>query len=627
MLKSISSKLVTLFISVTALAFIVTSVVFLFAFSRTAYAKKEKALVSGAESMAEFVALDENRVFSSAFNSFVKESVDAIPWVINGSREHPDFANADPEMWPQKWNDLTDEGQKLIGRALVYGEESVTEIFSNALNERTISVIVPILKADKSVAPEYIRSLFFMDGSYYDESSDSYYVFREDSDLPYLINGAVVLNGSLSDTNDLYSDAIGILLIALVVSLLIALIVAVVFSLKITTPINEMKDTAYKIVKGDYDTRVNLPDTTELAGLGTSINELTSKVKRSITKYQNETVKLNNIINNISDGLAAYDENLRLIKYNSALLEICKEDYMDYPDVKETILATLEDGEARTVVHEGEDILRFAVTRIATDNMSNGVLVIVSDISKSERLEKLRNEFVANVSHEFRTPLTIIQGSMEMLQDGIISDPEEIQNCYGRIYNETSALKRLVRDLLDISRFKAGTNKINQAKMNLEELLAGMVANFEPIAAEKKIHLIYEHTDIPQIYADYDRVRQLIIIFIDNAIKFTPENGYIIVSNRVEENLVFTDIKDSGIGIDEKEIPYLFDRFYKADKARGGSETGTGLGLNIAKQIVDLHGGRIDVESKLGKGTTFKVGLPVEWKAPQESDENEEGEI
>ena len=245
--------------------------------------------------MAEFVALDENRVFSSAFNSFVKESVDAIPWVINGSREHPDFANADPEMWPQKWNDLTDEGQKLIGRALVYGEESVTEIFSNALNERTISVIVPILKADKSVAPEYIRSLFFMDGSYYDESSDSYYVFREDSDLPYLINGAVVLNGSLSDTNDLYSDAIGILLIALVVSLLIALIVAVVFSLKITTPINEMKDTAYKIVKGDYDTRVNLPDTTELAGLGTSINELTSKVKRSITKYQNETVKLNNI--------------------------------------------------------------------------------------------------------------------------------------------------------------------------------------------------------------------------------------------------------------------------------------------------------------------------------------------
>ncbi len=623
MLKSISSKLVTLFISVTALVFIVTSVVFLIAFSRMTYAKKEKALVSGAESMAEFVALDENADFSAAFNSFVKESVDATPWVINGSPDNPGFANADPDMWPQKWEHLTDEGQRLISRAMVFGEQSVTECFSNALNERTLSVIVPVLKADKSVTAEEISALGYIDGSYYREENDAYYILKDDSDIPYVIVGAVVLNGSLSDTTDLYSEASGILLIALVISLIIALVVAVVFSLKITTPINEMKDTAYKIVKGDYDTRVELPDTTELAGLGTSINDLTSKVKRSITKYQNETVKLNNIINNISDGLAAYDENLRLVKYNAALLEICKEDYMEYPEVKETILATIEDGESRTVVHEGDEILRFTVSRISTDNMSNGVLVIVSDISKSERLERLRNEFVANVSHEFRTPLTIIQGSMEMLQDGIITDPEEIQNCYGRIYNETSALKRLVRDLLDISRFKAGTNKIKQSVMNLEELLAGMVANFEPIASEKKIHLIYEHAEIPQIYADYDRVRQLIIIFLDNAIKFTPENGYIIVSTRVAENLVFTDIKDSGIGIDEKEIPYLFDRFYKADKSRGGSETGTGLGLNIAKQIVDLHGGRIEVESKLGKGTTFKVGLPTEWKAPREEQKEE----
>ena len=169
----------------------------------------------------------------------------------------------------------------------------------------------------------------------------------------------------------------------------------------------------------------------------------------------------------------------------------------------------------------------------------------------------------------------------------------------------------MVRDLLDTSRFKAGKIKLKPTRVNGVELLTSLTDSLVPVAKEKGIHLVYEHSELPDFWADYDRLRQLIIIFIDNAIKFTSEGGYITVSTYQKDNMGYICFKDTGVGINPEEIPFIFERFYKVDKARGGSETGTGLGLSIAGQIVQLHGGKINVESDVGKGTTFKVMLPL----------------
>ena len=223
----------------------------------------------------------------------------------------------------------------------------------------------------------------------------------------------------------------------------------------------------------------------------------------------------------------------------------------------------------------------------------------------------MRNEFVANVSHEFRTPLTIIRASTEALLDGVVTDEESRMDCYEKIETETTALERLVKDLLDTSKLRAGKMPMHLEEMEAEPLIEKIVENMRMIAEEKNIHINYTPTVLPPLMADYDRLRQLLIIFLDNAIKFTPESGTITVSAYAKDNMAYLCVTDTGVGMSEEDIPYIFERFYKVDKARGGSKTGTGLGLAIAWQIAELHGGTIFVESKLGKGTTFKTLIPL----------------
>jgi two-component system sensor histidine kinase ResE len=372
-----------------------------------------------------------------------------------------------------------------------------------------------------------------------------------------------------------------------------------------------MCSAASQMAKGNYNVRTQFNDKSELSELSYSLNYLASTLESSVMKLKNEKDKLNSIIENISDGLAAFDTNLRLIKYNAALLKLCTQEHFQNPKVKDAIMQVMQTGERSIVVLEDKDILRFTISRIKNEGIVEGVVVIVQDISQSERLEKLRREFVANVSHEFRTPLTIIKGSVEALIDGAIQSEEDRSSYYNRIENETIALERLVKDLLDTSRFKAGKITLEIKKVDVTKILTDLRENLSTIAAEKNIQIIYEKKPLPDVMGDHDRLRQLFIIFIDNAIKFTPNNGTITLSTDMKDNMAYINIRDTGVGISEEDIPFIFERFYKVDKSRGGSETGTGLGLSIAWQIAELHGGTILVESERGKGTLFKILIPI----------------
>ncbi|XCH79152.1 MAG: ATP-binding protein [Candidatus Dehalobacter alkaniphilus] len=244
--------------------------------------------------------------------------------------------------------------------------------------------------------------------------------------------------------------------------------------------------------------------------------------------------------------------------------------------------------------------------------LGNSLDFLASELSqareKIDKLEQVRRDFVANVSHEFRTPLTVIRGSLEALADGTIEQPGDIKRYYGHMLAETRSLERLVQDLLELSRLQSGKIAINFEPVHIPNLLGDVVKSMQTIADSREIQI---HCDIPQdvptAISDYDRLRQLIVIFIDNAIKYSPEKTVVTVSLELDKTFKIT-IQDQGQGIPAEELPYIWDRFYKTDKSRKSS--GTGLGLAIAKHLVQLLNGSVTLDSKIGQGTIVQIDLP-----------------
>lgn len=492
------------------------------------------------------------------------------------------FIATKSSKWPVSVTQLTVDERKLIDKVLNEKEGFVTDKFSANFSKKTLTAVVPVFSQVSSLQkPEII--------------------------------GLVFLNSPKEIDSNLFHSAKALLFIATAVALCATVATSIMLSMRITKPLKEVEDTATQLSRGNYKVRVTPSDTTELKELAFSLNHLAQNLDRTITNLYEEKDKLDKIINNISDGLAAFDMNMRLTKYNAALLKLCKDNQFEDPQVRNMILNVMQTGKLQTIILNGNEVLKFSASRIMNSGISEGAVVIVQDISQQEHLEKLRNEFMANVSHEFRTPLSIIKGSAELLADGALDTEEDKHRYYDRIMTETIALEHLVRDLLDQSKLKAGKIKLNTCMMNAEDLLNDIVEKMKPIAGNKDIKLEFIPCGAPDIDGDYDRLRQISIIFIDNAIKFTPQGGSITVSTRYDDEYLYMSFKDTGMGIAKEDIPFVFERFYKVDKARGGSETGSGLGLSIAWQIADLHKGTITVESELGEGTTFTAVIPL-WK-------------
>lgn len=222
---------------------------------------------------------------------------------------------------------------------------------------------------------------------------------------------------------------------------------------------------------------------------------------------------------------------------------------------------------------------------------------------KSERLEGLRRDFVANISHELRTPVTVIHGSLEALNDGVVTEEIQIKEYYAQMLSESKHLQRLINDLLDLSRLQNTDFQLKMSEVNLNDVLTDAIRSAKSLAKEKNIDIsFYNQAEESDVFGDYGRLRQMIMIILDNAIKFSPENGHIDIKFIKNEDLVLS-ISDEGFGIPQQDLPYIFDRFYKTKS--DDNKTGTGLGLAIAKQIADRHNIKIEVVSEQDKGTEF----------------------
>jgi two-component system phosphate regulon sensor histidine kinase PhoR len=241
-----------------------------------------------------------------------------------------------------------------------------------------------------------------------------------------------------------------------------------------------------------------------------------------------------------------------------------------------------------------------------------GAVGIFRDITEMRLLENRRMEFLSNVSHELRTPLTTIKGFAVTLQDELAEQDDSHLNHYVDIIDrEVDRLSRLVNDLLDISLIESGKIKLNYQRISLNTIVEQAVRQFEGKAKEANIKFSLDLGDKDfQMIGDDDRLTQVFINLIDNSIKYSPEGGTIFISLDEDEDNVYAEVRDTGMGIAEEELPHLFERFYRVEKARSRKYGGTGLGLSIVQAIVADHGGKIDVKSKLNQGTSFKITFP-----------------
>lgn len=480
---------------------------------------------------------------------------------------------------------LPKEADKVIQEVLS-GKESVSQSFSSIYNESTLTVGVPILSSDKQVI------------------------------------GAVLLFAPVTGINETLNRAVRILVISLLAALILAVGLGIFYSMRFTRPLKAMNRTALEMTRGNYSARTGINRLDELGQLSNSLDQLATELGHTISQLFQEKGKMNDMISSISEGIIGFDLKLKPINTNAALPGIMNR---SLPYTEETLISDLEtlgiDFDLKEVIESkktahvlkdwnGKKLKLILSPIIDHDEKVTGSVVLIQDISESERLEQFRKDFVANVSHEFRTPLTVIKGSLEAIIDGTIDQPEEIRRYLKRMVSETRSLERLVKDLLELSRLQSEKTSINKEKVHLSSLLEDAVKSLQTLANKKGIRIEYEQnpSDIPPIWGDYDRLRQLFVIFLDNAIKYSPEDTVVTVKSTAGERVEIT-IRDQGYGIPEVELPYIWDRFYKADRAHQGN--GTGLGLAIAKHLIELHKGEVSLQSEWGKGTVVKISLPI----------------
>ncbi len=387
-------------------------------------------------------------------------------------------------------------------------------------------------------------------------------------------------------------------------------------------PVARLRDAAVAMADGHLDTRADDRVEGELGQLGKALNHLSDQLSRNMYNLIVERNRLRNMLNGLSEGIVAIDADGRLTHTNPALGRLIPRaksgQHFADPRMKtipdRTIWADFDrviaTGETVTRNLESKDmILRMKVTPIRDELKAiAGAVGLFSDITQMERLEKTRRDYVSNVSHELRTPLTAMRALVEPLKDGMVTSEADRQRYYDIILREILRLSRLINDQLELSRLQSGTLSIQKTHMKIDDLVYDVCDRYAAIAEEHglKLRVNTDFTQCPMVYANADRLEQMLIILLDNAIKYT-EKGSVSVSARWDDEKVVISVNDTGIGIDEADLPYVFDRFYKVDKAHSGK--GSGLGLSIAKELLKRMGEDIRVTSEKGKGTQFSFTL------------------
>jgi two-component system phosphate regulon sensor histidine kinase PhoR len=410
---------------------------------------------------------------------------------------------------------------------------------------------------------------------------------------------------------------------------LIAASISLLISRRISRPIEKMKKGADHFAAGDLTHRLAAPDSEELASLAEALNQMAAQLDRRIQTIVSQRNELETVLTSMLEGVIAIDNEERIINMNAAAAEFFDRDPEKCQGrglqevirnsalqqfVRQSISSQVPKEDDIGLYHKGEKTLHLQSSPLLDANKEHiGTLVVFNDVTQLRRLEYMRRDFVANVSHEIKTPLTAIKGFVETLQQGSIENPEEAGRFLGIIQKHVDRLSSIVEDLLSLSRIEQEDEgkTLKLEKGDIRAVFHSALQICRSKAEEKNITVAIVGDE--QISARFDRslLEQAVVNLLDNAIKYSePESTIHLKAYRNDlENLI--RVEDQGIGIAKKHLSRLFERFYRVDKARSRKMGGTGLGLAIVKHIAQAHGGNVTVESTLGKGSTFTIHLPL----------------
>ncbi len=433
---------------------------------------------------------------------------------------------------------------------------------------------------------------------------------ENDGYILYIRDNKVEL-GSL--TWVLFSITVQVVMFGLVFAVLLSFLL----SKTLSTPIESITKGAKLLASGQFDRQLTVHSNDEIGVLTQTFNRMATSLQDSLQAVQNERDKLNTLFSHMTDGVAAFDADGKIVLMNPAaetMLGISFRDNLSFADLfGDMEEKPVYDEQGKTAGIEYNRGNRNLLVFIAP--MGGGTMEVIHDITEQHKLEKARREFVANVSHELRTPLTSIKSYTETLMDAQELPRDLTSKFLGVICNEADRMARIVKDLLTLSRLDYGRLDMSYSQFDTKKLLEGV---YYAMVIDAKNH---NHTltlqiadDLPEITADRERIEQVIVNIVSNAVKYTQNGGKILLEGFCEgENVVFR-VTDNGAGIPKEDLPRIFERFYRVDKARSREKGGTGLGLAIASEIVRLHNGTMNLDSTVDVGTTVTITLPIERK-------------
>ena len=411
-----------------------------------------------------------------------------------------------------------------------------------------------------------------------------------------------------------------IIFLAAAIALILTTVFAFFLSSRITYPLRKMREHAFELAKGKFDSKLPITQNDEIGQLAVAFNQMGRQLKHHLEVINQEKEQLSSVLTSMTDAVITFNRDRTILVSNppaEILLQkwfVINGSYPIPPEIYHMLdhVLDFEDKIEEEIEISGA---YFSVTISPLYNGSNvrGAVAVIRDKTEQNRLEKMRSDFIANVSHELRTPIAMLQGYSEAILDDVVSSEEERNEMIRIIYDESQRMGRLVTDLLDLARMSSGFMKLYKNEVDAVFALERMTSKFAQVAKEKQVELHFENLvgDFLRIEIDEDRIEQVITNLVDNAIRHTPAGKSVTVRIQKEQSYLRVDIEDTGVGIPTEDVPYVFERFYKADKARTRAKGGTGLGLAIAKNIVEVHEGNISVKSALGEGTTFTFYLPI----------------
>lgn len=381
-------------------------------------------------------------------------------------------------------------------------------------------------------------------------------------------------------------------------------------------PIAAMTNVARQLSKGNYGVRAKENYPGELGLFARTLNNMSGALSSTIKQLEHEKRQLGYILSSFNEGVAAINKQGELTHYNPALMKmfgsIDVHSPMDLvPDrsVWDAFQGVMDSEEPRAFHYNlpGERVLWVTIVPVLSDTEGCiGAVGLFKDATDIEKLEKMRNEYVANISHELRTPLTSLRGLLEPLADGMVKDPEAQRRYYSIMLHEVERLSRLITDMLQLSRLQSGTESMEMTMFDVNELLEEVTQSFHATAKKRGIRIELDTKEnLSQVLSDRDRIEQVLVILIDNALRYAKTTIRLKADDNAHEVLIA--VWDDGIGIEKEKLPRLFERFYKVDSSR--KDGGTGLGLSIAKKIMDQLEEQIEVDSEYGKWTCFRFTL------------------